>query len=421
MSQVQVIYTSHRYPGTAAEFFFFNMDGQHSGVGQFWYHRMVGHTGNKPKMQAQQYRSGSDFFLPMFTLDTFVYYVAGAITIAKFIFSQKPDSRRFFEVIEDERPTKLYIDIDVGKDKLGAFDAGAYQAFESALLPKIVRRCVAQCFGEQLPKDPAPIVLDATVGGKKFSRHIIFNDVVMEDVQHVKAFMDVLYPMVPENMRGYIDMSIYHNGRNFRLFGNTKRGKKNWLTWVGTKPTEFRPTLLLCSSVQVGMRFIENVPDWHQDKPIIEALPYVRRIFSSESARASIRPKRPFRVVGSAACPPKWQAAFEQISSIVRARYPGQGYDFQYLVVPPNNTPFFEFRLGNGVVCCPKIGRPHKSNGCWIKVRLDTGEMYYKCADAECGYYKFNREKIGDFKSCDARVNNNTKAKRRRMNIGELM
>lgn len=356
----------------------------------------------------------------MFTFDTYVYYVSGAITMAKHVFSQKPEKRRFFEVIEDERPTKLYLDIDIDKAKLLDFDKEAYEAFELKL-PIMVQQCVAQCFGEQLPRAPVPIILDASIKNRKFSRHIVFNDVVMQDVQHVQAFMNVLCPQFPQNVREYVDMSIYHNGRNFRFYGNAKKNKNNWLTWVGDPPTQHRPTLLLMSSVQVGMRFVEHVSEYHADKDIIEALPYVRRVFSSESARASICPKRPFRVIGSSACPTKWKPAFEQMTKLLENRYPGQGYDFQFLIVPPNNTPFFEFRLGNGIVRCPKIGRPHKSNGCWIKVRLDTGELYYKCADAECGYYKFNREKLCDFKSCNDCVNKKRHAKKRRLDVSEYL
>lgn len=130
----------------------------------------------------------------------------------------------FYECYERNELVKLHIDLDIKKEKIPK-DAIRDSLFKSTILYAITS------INKELEKydiiNPEIIILSSS-RENKLSAHIIYKNVVFDDIYKMKIFMsDIKCTLVRENI---IDLNIYKVG-SFRLLWNSKFGMGNKLEY----------------------------------------------------------------------------------------------------------------------------------------------------------------------------------------------
>ena len=153
---------------------------------------------------------------------------------------RKPYNRHLYEVLQWEKPTKLYFDFDKYVD-----ETTSRTHFEE-MVQRFVQHCIKDImdrFSYDVP--PQVTIMDASTD-KKLSKHVIFQ-FYLTDIPTVKAYYDYLVGSFPGDS-SMIDDGVYTRNRSFRLVYSSKFGKKNSLLIDGK--TEYCPSDVITSMIQ---------------------------------------------------------------------------------------------------------------------------------------------------------------------------
>jgi DNA primase small subunit len=200
-------------------------------------------------------RKGAKRFL-VASYDSFWEYYAGL----------RPEKRLGYEILLEDMPTRLYIDVDIDRERNPEITEDALEEM-LAMLVEHIYALMQEIAGPGLKAPPSYDVLDST-RPHKFSRHFVF-DFFLENNYHVGAFMrrvrtamtrkhetaagrgdsaqdhpyyiwgEVADPTKPKSgetivVRQFLaDLKVYTFNRNFRLLFSTKANEFRPLTLVG--------------------------------------------------------------------------------------------------------------------------------------------------------------------------------------------
>ena len=159
--------------------------------------------------------------------------------------------KNYYEVICENRPSKLYCDIEYKKPSNRGIDG--YKNVKTLI--EIINDKANKNFSLSVSEEDC-LVLEAT-DENKFSIHLIFFKIVLESNQSCKTFMqDILESLqndialfdVQDGSGGVtscIDMTVYSRNRQFRLFESTKYGQKRPLivSQIDTSTSALNPRL----------------------------------------------------------------------------------------------------------------------------------------------------------------------------------
>lgn len=141
----------------------------------------------------------------------------------KFLFPKQPSERCFYEVIEEDKPCHLYVDIDINRQ--------SYPSFELNTIKQMVCSHIEYGLNAMELKVERCFVTDSS-NERKGSLHILYHikDHLWASNAHVGAFMRRCMEMkVKQNEEDYfmwttfVDMCVYSRNRLFRMLGCTKK------------------------------------------------------------------------------------------------------------------------------------------------------------------------------------------------------
>jgi hypothetical protein len=130
-----------------------------------------------------------------------------------------PSHRNCFEIVRSG-PQKPHFDVDIKDVPLSDLD-GIASATITSLLSGI--QTIMTIF--RVLYDPNQHLLVFTSHGEnKRSFHIVLRGLCHDDEKEAKNFYDLVVAQMPENVRAYVDNSVYKKNQQFRLLGNEKMG-----------------------------------------------------------------------------------------------------------------------------------------------------------------------------------------------------
>jgi hypothetical protein len=311
--------------------------------------------------------------------------------------------RHHYEVIPESSPCKLYFDVEYSRvtyPALIAHETGLVGALCCA-----IRAAVKSSFG--FDPDPVSMIdLDSSTDAK-FSRHLVFTDVVFADNREMGEFVATkLIPtliaapdaatrrLVLTTEEGHrpttvIDEGVYTRNRNFRLYLSSKIAKG--VPLLQSAQCAF-PKLaeehLFFSSLLTNLGFRAK-----------------RRLLRHATPRSA-----PGRGGVSSGSSSGGAAAMSDRGGAAREEDRGGATAAGYRTSPyPEIEDFIStfatsccdtvakvrrwalYEVGktltldlSGNRYCERIGREHKSNGVYFVVSIERGYFYQKCYDSEC-------------------------------------
>ena len=345
---------------------------------QFWLHTdRKCFSGKQPSVRAYAYVEKKGVRLPLWTRSCKQYIVCGLARFAAEYERTPVHKRHYFEIIPENVPVKLFLDID--GDFIPNMDD--YAVFETSL-----KNCVRELVGEkfEIMTNAEPYVLDATTD-KKFSRHYIF-PIVFASIHVVGNFVNELKMRLADNeLSKFIDMSIYTKNRNFRLIGSAKEGKTNFLKLISHQDQKWQLSVQLIRTMVTTIR--------EEDQVVATPL-FPHALMSSfvcgdkDDSPGSYRSSR----VTSASVPEHFKDTCDKITEFVLKKHGAQAQyqTFMYL----GSLPLLQWTLVPGAKCPKNDNKVHKSNRTWLCVDLRDNKLFYKCCDKQCDYCIFGIKDI---------------------------
>tara|TARA_B110000196_G_scaffold319225_1_gene336679 strand:+ start:4510 stop:5784 length:1275 start_codon:yes stop_codon:yes gene_type:complete len=348
------------------------------------------------KAKALEYRKRLCLEVPMWAFEMGrKYSVEGAITVANHGFDCPPAKRQICEVLQ-ELPTKFYLDLD------GAMTPASLQlVLQSSQLADFlleidghIRTLAASIFGAQFPRALEPVILESHKKDK-LSLHLVYNEVVLASPQYVSVFFDEVKALVQHPLGEFMDACVYHPGRIFRCYGQTKPREMRPLRWLRGPVGLTEPQRFLVSCLQCGMRFSDShVGMGGAHEETMAALPLVTNVLG----------QRKNTLAEAAAAKHSGHNRVENIPELMQKSYDychdwiikqhGAGCIIKSGVEKYSGLDFLTFQIVPGRVRCYFHGKPHRNNTTWVKFRLDTKEVMYKCMDTDCGQALFGRKTL---------------------------
>ena len=143
--------------------------------------------------------------------------------------------QHLYEVIRADQPARLFVDVDYKRNDKNNMSEGEFNQ-RVVLLLKTVAKVSQSWWG----RDPIVVShLDATTDAK-FSRHIVFENIVVASAPDWIPLIDAVIVAEPE-LEHLIDTSVYTENRLFRLLYASKMGKTNPLVPLETRSTKYDP------------------------------------------------------------------------------------------------------------------------------------------------------------------------------------
>ena len=148
------------------------------------------------------------------------------ITFAKFHQGLAENKRCFFEIILGDSPQKPHFDLDFDLQKNASFTLENFSAEVDKMFNLFLETMITQF--EMTYK--ATLVLDKDVliftshGMKKRSFHVIIDNYCHGSNREAKAFYDEVTRLLPEEVKSFVDRSVYSKKQQFRIVGSQKRG-----------------------------------------------------------------------------------------------------------------------------------------------------------------------------------------------------
>lgn len=281
---------------------------------------------------------------------------------------RKPYMRNVYEVLQWDKPTKLYFDFDKYDD--GTTNYGRDQ-FET-----LVTRFVAHVLADIKDRwdyafDPHVTIMDASTD-HKMSKHVIFN-LYLTDMETVKNYYDFLvgsFSFSDPDEAKIIDDAVYTRNRSFRLLYSSKFGKTNKLRIDG-ETTEYNPEDVIRSMIQA------KCPD-HYKGPYRSLTSGQVHFFNAGSGRKRARRRSgacsPGTYVPPSDLPEGVQEYIKSMGGVLRS---GRQDDDKFL----------SFIVGG--LHCPWAERVHKSNNTFFTINMDSGMSWCRCADSDCSNMQY--------------------------------
>lgn len=304
-----------------------------------------------------------------------------------------PEDRCHYELIRDDTPAKLYLDVEYSRVLNPNLDGNCVMEKLAHFLTQFILLAFAGI------KVGPPVHLESRYE-HKFSRHVIFSDVVFRSTANMGAFMlafreylelrrdndpDVALLFARTDKADHVfvcDMGVYTRNRNFRLVYSSKKGKDSHLVPIdGPRPVSVGASASSSNdgspdaSHQLNKEVFLNslVCRIAEDKSLLEF-----DAPSSTMARGhgSGGFSRPDASMVSRPSP------FPRVDAFVREEFlKGQGFIRSAIFFAQTNR--ICYNLG-GTRFCANIGRHHKSNGVYLVVDIGTRTVVQKCHDPDC-------------------------------------
>lgn len=119
-----------------------------------------------------------------------------------------------YEVIETNKPSKLYIDLDINNVTLQSA-----QLLLSQFIKEVQNFTYLYCHTKCEP------VISESHSEKKKSYHVVFNSIILENQEQRQLFCNEFSEYLSEELIEYFDKSVYTKNRCFRLLGSSKYGQ----------------------------------------------------------------------------------------------------------------------------------------------------------------------------------------------------
>lgn len=369
--------------------------------------RFVKDARGGPKVKALEYEAALPKRVPIWAWRLGKMYSAeGAITVAKHCTTGHTRDHQTCEVLQDS-PTKFFVDIDYE-----VADKGEWQSILSgqtlpgllADLSNAVRAVVSELFRMQFPRALEPVVLTCHRPGK-ISLHAIYNEVVLLNPQYVSAFYDEVKSRMTHACKDWLDDCVYHPGRIFRCYLQSKPGPYRPLIWAAGPKNLDDVQKFLISTLQCGMRFTEKHLSMDpRHCAVIDSLPLVSVVLGETAWGNSLHSRAVSKISGHnrvEEIAEKYQDAYDYAKQWIIEKHGNgviikSGIEFYGDKTQdyPDGMEFITFQIIPGVCKCEFIKRPHRSNTTWIKFKISTKEAMYKCMDSGCGQRLYNRQYI---------------------------
>lgn len=277
---------------------------------------------------------------------------------------RKPYNRHIYEVLQWEKPTKLYFDFDKYVDE------STSRAHFEELVQRFVEHCIKDImdrFSYDVP--PGVTTMDASTD-KKLSKHVVFQ-FYLTDIPTVKAYYDYLvgsFSFSNPDDSSIIDDGVYTRNRSFRLVYSSKFGKKNSLLIDGK--TEYCPSDVMTSMIQARA-------EPHYRGPYGKLVSGQIHHFNQ---RGAVSRKRTRAGNTSQYVPPSElpDGVVDYINSLGGVLRGGQREDN-----------FLSFIVGG--MHCPWVQRVHKSNNTFFTINTRSGMTWFRCSDTDCPNMHYSR------------------------------
>jgi len=315
-------------------------------------------------------------------------------------FYKELPKRHYYEVIPQDKPCKLFFDLEFSKVLNPEADGPAMtKRFISEL-----GQSLAATFGLCGPTigQLSMVELDSTTEAK-FSRHLIINSHVFENIHqmrlYVKDFCGKLreldnFPKIitTDGTALFVDEGVYTKNRNFRLYLSSKFGKDAILKQVASSTanqknigsalqshSDDQKVFLdsLVTEVNNSVHLLQFTEDY-----LIGPSSHQSSINHSSSNQSSIN-----------------QTAFPEIDdfvlSLVNELETGRT---GYIRKCSTNGPFLNYDIAGSFKYCHNVERHHKSNNIRWVVDIEKGHYFQMCYDQNCKDFRSNSFQLP--KSC---------------------
>ncbi|EKX38025.1 hypothetical protein GUITHDRAFT_115788 [Guillardia theta CCMP2712] len=318
-----------------------------------------------------------------------------------------PHTRHFYEVILENSPCKLYMDLEFKMSGNESFEESCSRG--NQLVEEIKSNIVEvgrKLYNREICEKRDFLELDSTTR-EKFSRHLISGNLCFQNNIQLGSFIQILSKQLQDDAKNLIDMGVYSRNRCFRLLYSTKFGRNNsfgfsdrCLEDVFNNQTRLNDFDWMSRSNNPDCRkaFLTSmasiVPDneevLHVDENMLRDL-----LNSSSLERKFLHDKDEvwnFKVGGGGpgggrggganSLPTSLKPLGKLVCEKIR---PGA-------VIKWRNDGYVIFSL-QGNRYCENIQRQHKANGIVIVVHLESGTWWQKCQDPECRSINFRSPK----------------------------
>lgn len=299
-------------------------------------------------------------------------------------FIRRGGDLHFYEVIRERHASKLYFDLEFQLKQNPA-------ALPEEMVDALVGACAELCELRKLSRNgPGIVELDST-SEKKFSRHLIFENIAFHDNVQAGDFargaVELLAAKDPSlvmvnstdgEVVPFVDLGVYTKNRCFRIVGSSKFGKSQRLLphkqAAGRKRISVSKDLFMRSlvcSVGANAVLLGSVSPFQTERALGTKHEGHSNAASSDSFQRLPGEKSPFPLLD------------EYIYSII-GRHGGGIYGVTIL----SSSETIMYAIKGGYKYCGKIGRHHKSNNVILIADLRKGEVYQKCFDPDCRGYR---------------------------------
>lgn len=272
---------------------------------------------------------------------------------------------------------KLYFDLEFMKDVNEGLDGEFMVGRVVGMVEEMIERDVGRF-----------VELDSTTG-KKFSRHLIFEDVGFSDYGMCGGFVEELVERlrveepecvmvrkkggVEEEFTTFVDLAVYSRNRCFRLVGSSKFGKD---------------TRLLPKGLDDGKSKRVGVSDQVFFRSLVCNVAETTRLFD-RSPKQTLSPSRPKLSSSQStlgvteANPSRYPGIDEYIRSTIT---PDGGRIYRSTYFPA--VQILVYTIAGSYKYCANIGRHHRSNNVMFCVDLVKKHVYQRCHDPECRNFR---------------------------------
>lgn len=148
------------------------------------------------------------------------YFTAGIRAFRELYYRAAPDDRTWYEDIEDDRPIKLFFDLDGPPGCQLDFVVRELTVAAQRYFPGVV---------------PDVLQLDSSHSGKS-SRHVVITNWIVGSISQMKRLVALILLDIPEPVKEVTDASVYTKNRPFRLWLSHKFGKSAVLNLYNVDP-----------------------------------------------------------------------------------------------------------------------------------------------------------------------------------------
>lgn len=235
------------------------------------------------------------------------YYCSSYEEFYKYYKALEPDRRSHYEVIQEFLPCKLFLDLEFVYE----YNTGRNGQEMTKILISYLCDFICLNFPEKRRENLDFIDLQSLYE-HKFSRHIIFDNVIFENTANLAAFMSEfveycrlrltseedrekasnLFVMNDKGKEMFIaDMGVYNKNRNFRLIYSSKKGKNSFLLPLcsdGSETVKKAPfeKSLICN-VKENHEISKYLPKKGEEKETNNAMSSVSRNFVNVNIKES--------------------------------------------------------------------------------------------------------------------------------------